>query len=127
MSRLIGSTAGHHTQSDVIGRVTKWAIEIGTRCINYKPSKAIKYQAFVDWHEAQYVEKLLYLQYWTMFFDGSKNAEGTGARIILISLKGDKLDYALRINFTPCTNNVAEYEALLHGMRATKEMSISRL
>jgi hypothetical protein len=27
----------------------------------------------------------------------------------------------------PCTNNVAEYEALLHGMRAAKEMSISRL
>jgi ribonuclease HI len=62
-----------------------------------------------------------------MFFDGSKNAEGVGARVILVSPKGDKLRYALWINFTPCTNNVTEYEALLRDMRAAKEMSISRL
>jgi ribonuclease HI len=62
-----------------------------------------------------------------MFFDGSKNAEGAGAGVVLISPKGDKLHYALRINFTPSTNNVTEYEALLHDMRAAKEMSISHL
>ena len=27
----------------------------------------------------------------------------------------------------PCTNNAAEYEALLHGLRMTKEMSLSRV
>jgi ribonuclease HI len=35
--------------------------------------------------------------------------------------------YALQINFQPCTNNAAEYEALLHGMRIPKEMRVSRL
>jgi ribonuclease HI len=62
-----------------------------------------------------------------MTFDGSKNVEGAGAGVILISPKGDKLHYALWINFTPCTKNVAEYETLIHGMRATKEMRLSRL
>ena len=27
----------------------------------------------------------------------------------------------------PCTNNAAEYEALLHGLRVAKEMSLSRV
>ena len=27
----------------------------------------------------------------------------------------------------PCTNNAAEYEALLHGLRMAKEMSLSRV
>ena len=27
----------------------------------------------------------------------------------------------------PCTNNAAEYEALLHGLRMTKEMNLSRV
>jgi ribonuclease HI len=62
-----------------------------------------------------------------MFFDGSKNTDSASAGVVLISPKGDKLHYPLRLNCMPCTNNVAEYEALLHGMRAAKEMSISRL
>ncbi len=27
----------------------------------------------------------------------------------------------------PCTNNAAEYEALLHGLRIAKEMNLSRV
>ena len=34
--------------------------------------------------------------------------------------------YALQIMF-PCTNNVAEYEALLHGLRIAKELGVSQL
>jgi hypothetical protein len=107
---------------DATRRVAKWAIEIGTHCIKYEPRKAVKSQALAkfvaDWQEVQQVEKLPYLQYWTMFFDGSKNADGAGAGVVLVSAKGDKLRYALQINFTSCTNNVTEYEALLHGMQA---------
>ena len=46
---------------------------------------------------------------------------------MLTSPKGDKLRYVLCLDFTPCTNNMAEYEALLHGMRAAKEMNVNRL
>ena len=34
--------------------------------------------------------------------------------------------YVLQIHFT-CTNNVTEYEALLHGLRVAKEMGVSRI
>ncbi|KAK1612360.1 hypothetical protein QYE76_036033 [Lolium multiflorum] len=40
---------------------------------------------------------------------------GLGACIVLTSPKGDRLDYVLQIHFT-ASNNVAEYEALIHGL-----------
>ena len=40
--------------------------------------------------------------------------------------KGDKLAYVLQLHFD-CTNNMAEYEALLHGLRLAKEMNIKRI
>src|SRR3954470_12475732 len=55
-----------------------------------------------------------------MFFDGSKRHQGAGTGVVLISPKGDKLGYVLQINFSKASNNEAEYEALLHGMRMAK-------
>ena len=116
---------------EATGQVAKWAVEIGVHNIKYEPRKAIKSQALADfiadWEEAQQPEKLPYLHYWSLHFDGSKNADGAGAGIVLTSPKGDKLRYVLCLDFTPCTNNMAEYEALLHDMRATKEMNVNRL
>ena len=63
--------------------------------------------------------------YWTIHFDGSRQLEGSGAEVVLTSPQGDKFCYVLRLMF-PCTNNAAEYEALLHGLRMAKEMSLSR-
>ena len=52
--------------------------------------------------------------------------EGSGAGVVLTSPRGDKIHYVLRLMF-PCTNNAAEYEALLHGLRVAKEMNLSRV
>ena len=59
-----------------------------------------------------------------MFFDGSKMINGSVAGVVLESPKGDQLQYVLQIHFT-ATNNVAEYEALLHGLQIAKEMGIT--
>ena len=58
-----------------------------------------------------------------MHFDGSKMRTGLGAGVVLTSPKGDKLRYALQIHF-PASNNVAEYEVLIHGLRLAKELGI---
>ena len=50
----------------------------------------------------------------------------TGAGVVLTSSRGDKFCYVLRFMF-PCTNNAAEYEALLHSLRIAKEMNLSRV
>src|SRR3954465_14362682 len=58
-----------------------------------------------------------------MHFDGSKMKTGLGAGIVLTSPKGDQLKYVLQIHFA-ASNNVAEYEALVHGIRLAKEIGI---
>jgi ribonuclease HI len=54
---------------------------------------------------------------------------GTRARVVLISLEGDAMRYAIQIDFmdpTP-TNNIAEYERLLTGLRTAISLGIRRL
>jgi ribonuclease HI len=46
--------------------------------------------------------------------------------VTLKSPKGYELGYVLQIHF-PTTNNIAEYEALLHGLRVTKEISVQHI
>jgi ribonuclease HI len=62
-----------------------------------------------------------------MYFDGSKRVEGAGAGVVLISLQGDKLKYVLRMSFLQASNNEAEYETLLHGMKMAKAYGATRL
>ena len=61
-----------------------------------------------------------------MHFDESKMRLGLGAVTILSSPKGDQILYALQIHFAT-SNNVAEYEALLHGLWLAKELGIRRI
>ena len=61
-----------------------------------------------------------------MFFDGSKMLNGSGAGVVLVSPRGDKLRYVLQIHFDS-SNNEAEYEALLYGLRMAISLSVRRL
>jgi ribonuclease HI len=61
-----------------------------------------------------------------MYFDGSLKLEGAGAGVLLISPKGEQLKYVLQI-FWKVSNNEAEYEALLHGLRLAISLGIKRL
>jgi ribonuclease HI len=61
-----------------------------------------------------------------MHFDGSKLLGGLGASVVLTSPKGDKLQYVLQMHFH-VSNNVAEYEALVHGLKMAKQIGIRRI
>ena len=64
--------------------------------------------------------------YWVMHFDGSKTKDGLGAGIVLTSPKKNQLRYVLQIHFR-ASNNVAEYEALVHGLKVAKEVGVRRI
>ena len=51
---------------------------------------------------------------------------GLGAGVVLTSPTGDTVKYVLQILYTD-SNNAAEYEALLHGLRMAVSMGIQRL
>jgi ribonuclease HI len=58
-----------------------------------------------------------------MYFDGSFTLNGARGGMVLISRKGDQLLYVIRLHFHT-TNNVAEYEALVNGLRITVELGV---
>jgi ribonuclease HI len=60
-----------------------------------------------------------------MFCDGSWGTFGVSAAAILISPSKIKTCYTARLEFN-CTNNIAEYEAILLGLRKLKAMRIRR-
>ena len=61
-----------------------------------------------------------------MYFDGALNINGAGAGILFITPTKDKLRYILQIHFL-ASNNAAEYEACLHGLRIAVELGVKHL
>lgn len=113
------------------GRVSLWGIELSPLDITYEKRKAIKSQVLPDftaeWMELQNTGPPDLSSACTMYFDGSKRLEGAGAGVVLISPQGDKMRYVLRMSFSNASNNEAEYETLLHGMRMAKVCGATRL
>jgi ribonuclease HI len=58
-----------------------------------------------------------------MFFDGSLMKTGAGAGLLFISPLGKHLRYVLHLHF-PASNNVAECEALVNGLRIAIELGV---
>jgi ribonuclease HI/transposase InsO family protein len=61
-----------------------------------------------------------------MYFDGSLMKTGAGAGLLFISPLGKHLRYVSRLHF-PASNNVAEYKALVNGLRIAIELGVRRL
>jgi ribonuclease HI len=118
------------SNKDASGRIAKWAIELSPYTPQYDKRDTIKSQVlanfFIDWAEIQYEPPLPDANYWRMHFDGSKTIHGLGAGIVLTSPKNDQLRYVLQIHFA-ASNNVAEYEALVHGSKVSKDIGIRRI
>nr|GEV55386.1 reverse transcriptase domain-containing protein [Tanacetum cinerariifolium] len=58
---------------------------------------------------------------WVLFTDGSSCVNGSGTGLIIMNPEGMKFTYALRFRFN-ATNNEAEYEALIAGIRIASQM-----
>ena len=78
----------------------------------------------MDRNSTTYVNTIL--DHWKIYFDGSLKLGGAGAGVLLISLDEKQLKYVLQILWQD-TNNEAEYEALIHGLRVAITLEIKRL
>ncbi|KAK5824177.1 hypothetical protein PVK06_018941 [Gossypium arboreum] len=63
---------------------------------------------------------------WKLNFDGASNAVGNGIGAVLISPNGDYYPFTCKLDFD-CTNNMAEYEACIMGLRTAIERGIRTL
>ena len=62
-------------------------------------------------------------EYWTMYFNGSLMKKGAGVGLVFVSPLGVRMRYMVHLHF-PSSNNVAEYEALINGLRIAIELGI---
>ncbi|KAI5333982.1 hypothetical protein L3X38_024115 [Prunus dulcis] len=133
------------------GRLVKCAIELGEFDIHYKPCQATKGQAMGDFifeftePRASIAPQILVeptptsdlvhissngnfdLSYplWTLYIDGSSNAQGYGASLVLISPDKVALKYALRFKFHT-SNNVTDYADAFARLVLALEQGIGR-
>jgi ribonuclease HI len=61
-----------------------------------------------------------------MFFDGASSKEGAGAGMVFISPTQETIPMSYKLEFET-TNNVTEYEALVLGLRAARDMGIKEI
>jgi ribonuclease HI len=105
------------------GRIGKWILALSEFELKFESAKAIKGQIIADFiteHRDPSID-LLEITHWAFFFDGSSCGKGGGVGILLISPRGEMFEFANPIQPT-VTNNQAEYEALLRGLRYLKEV-----
>lgn len=97
----------------------------------YVPLKAVKGQAVADFLAAHPVPTdsplmdldedvsesfEVEMSFWRLYFDGAATREKSGAGTILITPQGDVIPYSFALERI-CTNNMAEYEALVIGLK----------
>ena len=112
------------------GRMVQWAIELSQFDIEYHPRTAIKAQALAEFiveftlmdkenpnHEAER---------WTIQTDGSSAQRRGGVGVIIIAPDEEELKYEVQLKF-PATNNEAEYEGILTGLRLGRALGIKHL
>ncbi|XP_071905959.1 uncharacterized protein [Coffea arabica] len=131
------------------GRLAKWQIILSEFDIVFTSQKAVKGQAIAD-HLAENPrdddyqplrtyfpdERVLFVgaaddiseqsSEWRLFFDGASNSLGAGIGAVLVSPEGKHYPAAAKLQFA-CTNNMAEYEACIFGLKMALEMEIKEL
>ncbi|GJT49620.1 reverse transcriptase domain-containing protein [Tanacetum coccineum] len=117
------------------GRMAKWHFQLAAYDINYRPRTSIRGQVleyFIaerpeeDSPPAETPAEKDLPEPWILFTDGSSCLEGSIAGLILTNPEGMEFTYALRFEFD-ASNNEAEYEALMAGLRITEQMGVKNL
>ncbi|KAL0313177.1 UNVERIFIED_CONTAM: hypothetical protein Sradi_5717000 [Sesamum radiatum] len=123
---LLKQTLG---KPETSGRLIKWAVELSEYDISYLLRTTIKAQALVD-----FISEMTGTpsgnvpkdEKWLLHVDGSSTIQGSGAGIVITSPQGEDLEFAVKFDFK-ASNNEAEYNALVAGMKMTHEVRARHL
>ena len=115
---------------EVAGRMVQWTIELSQFDIEYHPRLAIKAQALANFitkftlpDEDGLTKKA---ERWTIQTDGSSAQKQGGVRVVITAPDGEVLKYGVQLKFL-ATNNEAEYEGILTGLRLGKAFGAKNL
>ncbi|XP_058733115.1 uncharacterized protein LOC131604708 [Vicia villosa] len=112
----------------MVGRMLRWSLKLSEFDIKYEGRKALKAQVLAD-----FVAKMAFpntttcnARRWTLYVDGASNPSGSGAGVILENGEGTLIEVSLSLSF-PISNNQAEYEALLVGLRLAYDLDAEEI
>jgi ribonuclease HI len=107
------------------GRLGKWMFALSEFDIRYQPTEAVKGQALADLIAERINTNIatLSVHAWAMYFDRSACEHGCGIGILLVSPRGVMYSFSIRFP-APCTNNLADYEAVRRGMELLLEAGV---
>ncbi|XP_072084610.1 uncharacterized protein [Arachis hypogaea] len=114
------------TKPELAGRLIKWSVELSEFDIQYQPRKTPRLQILADFISELTTEDNQIGQSWKLYMDGASNNERSGAGVTL--KKGEQVmaEKSLQFSFT-ASNNQAEYEALLAGLKLAQDLQIPQL
>ncbi|KAG9453529.1 hypothetical protein H6P81_006433 [Aristolochia fimbriata] len=123
------------------GQLAKWALLLSEFEINFVSQRAIKGQALANFladhpvpAEWELIEELPDKEIFLievlppceMYFDGAARTSGAGAGVLFVSPKKVLLRYSFVLTHN-CSNNEAEYQAILLGLGIAVEMKLPQL
>ncbi|XP_051130788.1 uncharacterized protein LOC127251219 [Andrographis paniculata] len=122
-------------------RLTRWYLQLQQFKIIYVPQKAVKGQILADFLADHPIpaewelsddfpdEDEPFLKItppWKMYFDGSSHKNRAGAGVIFVTSQGEVLPYSFALK-EKCSNNVAEYQALILGLKMAVDIKQRQL
>ncbi|XP_071727931.1 uncharacterized protein [Rutidosis leptorrhynchoides] len=124
------------TRPEISGRMEKWAIELGKHEISFLPRNSVKGQVMANFlvelpsdmikQGETPVTRRGTDEFWKQYTDGASSEEGAGIGLLLVSPSREEITYAIQLKFA-ASNNEAEYEALLAGLRLAKSIDVQQL
>jgi hypothetical protein len=114
-------------------RIAKWAAELSGYRITFESRTAIKSQVLadfiVDWTGPTLQQEEPPEKVWIIHCDSAWCHARAGAAAIITSPTGVKHRYTARLSFAlesdRCTNNIAEYEVVILGLRKLRALGVA--
>ncbi|GAA0167028.1 hypothetical protein LIER_22054 [Lithospermum erythrorhizon] len=121
--------------------LARWYLQLQQFEIIYVPQRVVKGQVLADFLADQPLpaewelcdeladEDVMNVEMtppWKMYFDGAAHQGGAGAGVIFLTPQQDLLPYSFSLSHN-CSNNVAEYQALILGLEPATDLDIHQL
>uniref|UniRef100_A0A2N9GEV7 Uncharacterized protein n=1 Tax=Fagus sylvatica TaxID=28930 RepID=A0A2N9GEV7_FAGSY len=127
-------------KADFTGRIWKWGAKISALGVKYLPRTAIKGQVLADFvaefaptseqnnlgESTPREDSPEHTGWWKVYVDGASNAKGSGTGVVIITPDETVIEQSIRLDFKT-SNNEAEYEAVLAGLKSAKTLEARRL
>ncbi|XP_074290618.1 uncharacterized protein LOC141617334 [Silene latifolia] len=121
--------------------MSRWTLMLAEFDLKYVPLKAVKGRDVADFLADNPIEEdsvtnmwsfpdenMVHVedQVWDLYFDRASSSMVYGVGILLTSPKGEHVPVSIKLDFL-ATNNAAEYEACLLGLRSAISLNIKKL